>query len=303
MNKIFFLLLALILVACSTSPQVTVTSTVTITLTPFPTETPLPTHTPEPPIYAEAQEFLGEGFEVTLDGKLIDKTNNKEISGLTIIPFDENKMANRGRPSDPKPTWAIQRIYEFEGKTDFTVNITEYDIKIEGGKIDMFGWVYENGEFSRQKVEFAAPNNGTIEIDGYSPEEVQFMIINNSSTDPRYRINSFQTVRDLSTKNPNTIINREIYFTYKGMFEKRHKIAYFYSNFVPTIDTNNTWSEVETTGFVVNVPFKDRSKAFVVWMGKDNKPVIVIVDGKYLDLPGYFNHYWQTHEIDDSFYP
>lgn len=196
----------------------TITSEVTVTLTPAPTQSPEPALPAE---VVEAQKFLDEGFEVSPDGKVIDKTLGKEIVGLTIVPFDEKTMINRGRPTDPVPTWALQRVYEFEDKADFTVKMTQYDIKLlENSDIDMFGWVYENGEFTRQKVEFAAPNNGSVEIDGYSPEEVQYMIITNSSTDPEHRIASFPNLN----KMVNEILNRRLidhkdHIRYKGVDE------------------------------------------------------------------------------------
>lgn len=38
-------------------------------------------------------------------------------------------------------------------------------------------------------------------------------------------------------------------------------------------------------------------------MGADNKPVIVVIEGKYLEMPEYFNPYWKNRDIEDPFTP
>lgn len=302
MKRNFFLILAIVITACSTtSPQVTVT---------LPPASPIPeaTATPQPQLAPEVQEaqtfFEDKGFEVTPDGKIKDQATGTEIAGFTVVPFDKKTMINRKRPSDPDPKWAIQRIYEFEGKTDFTVNMTEYDITVENGVIDMFGWVYENGEFKRDKVEFAAPNNGTVEIEGYSPEEVQHMIINNSSNRDEDRILGFQALRKLSFNISGTVINGIPHTTYKGMLEPMDfNVNLYGTNFVPKMENTGQWSETKTATYLVYQEFTDRNKVLVVWMGRDNKPVITVMEGKWLDMPKYFNKYWETHDIEDPFSP
>lgn len=254
-----------------------------------------------PEMVSSAQEYFGEGFEITPDGKVIDKVLGKEIPGFTIVPFNEQTMTP---PYKKEVTWGWQRTYEFEGKTDFTVVGTEADVTVaEDGSLDMYAWEYKEGEFKRQNIEFAAPNGGTVEIEGFSPQEVQHMIINNSSDNPNYRINSFETARSLGTKIPNKIINREVYFTHKGMLEKRSAINYFINNFIPVVDNSGKWSAVDTTCFFVGASFKDRTKALVVWMDQNDNPVIVAMEGKYLEMPGYFNPYWKNHDIKDPFNP
>lgn len=310
MKRSFLFALAIVLTACSTTPtQVTVTTEVTVTLPP-PTNTPEPTSTPEPALPAEVVEaqkyFADKGFEITPEGKVIDKTLGKEISELTIVLFDENTMINRGRPSDPKPTWALQRVYEFEDKTDFTVKMTLYDITIEDAKIDMFGWIYENGEFTRQTIEFSAPNNGIVEIEGYSPEEVQYMIMINSSINPEYRVNSPEALRQMAIKYVQKTPNGQdgYIITYMGMAEPTDRVFHRYgNNFIPVLNTDGSWSSVETTEFMVYPEFKDRNKALVIWIDKDDKPVIVVLEGKYLEMPKYFNKYWETHAIEEPFKP
>jgi len=201
MKRFLFALLAVILTAClSPSGSETPTPQATFTL-PSPTNTPEPTSTPEPvisPEIIEAQEFFGEGFEVTPEGKVIDKNLRKEIPSFTIVPFNENTMIP---PYKEEVSWGWQRKYEFENKPDFTVVGTKADITItEEGGLDMYAWEYKDGEFTRQKVKFAAPNNGTVEIEGYSPQEAQYMIITNSSTDPKYRVNSHEARRQMSIR-------------------------------------------------------------------------------------------------------
>ncbi len=249
-----------------------------------------------------AKNFFGEGFGITPDGKVIDKNLGTEIQGFTIVPFNEQTMIP---PYGKEVTWGWQRVYEFEGNPDFTVVGTEADITItEDGGLDMYAWEYKDGEFARQKVEFAAPNNGTVELEGFSPHEVQYMIINNSSDDPKYKVNSFQARRSLGFNIQSEVVNRTIYITHKGMWESIDDYYNWYgNNFIPVLDTNGNWSKVETTEFMVFPEFKDRGKALVVWMGKDNKPIVVVMEGKYLEMPEYFNPYWKNHDIEDPFTP
>lgn len=303
MKKIIFLILALILVACT--PQVTVTSEVTVTLTPPPTETPTPTSTAEPSFYAEAQEFFGGGFTVTSDGKVIDKATNTEIEYFTVVPFNEKTMIDRKSRSEPASTWALEINYLFENKENFKIYRTQYDLTIEGGIISTFGMDYVDGEIVRDGLEFAGRSEGsTVEIEEvHSPEEIMQMIINNSSTNPKHRINSTQTALDLTVNIPHQVINREVYFTYEGMLEKRSNTNYFYNNFIPVMNDDGTWSAVETTLFVIQPGFKQQDRAFVTWIGVDGKQVIVIMEGKYVGSIGFFNKYWQTHSFDEPFNP
>lgn len=300
-------MLAILLTACAS--QVAVIPEATATLTPLPTETSIPTATLTPapvisPEIKDAQEFFGEGFEITADGKVIDKKTETEILGFTIVPFNEQTMI---APHGKEVTWGWQRVYEFEGKTDFTVVGTENDITItDTGGFDMYAWGYENGQFTRQKVKFAAPNNGTVELEGFSPQEVQEMIINNSSEDPKYRINSSEELRKLTFDIPK-IANGQIGYivNYKGMSEKIDRaVEKRYGNtFIPVANPDGTWSNIDTALFMVYPRFTDRNKALVVWMDKNDKPVIVVMEGKYLDLPQYFNSYWRTRDIEDPFTP
>lgn len=274
--------------------------------------TPEPTVTPEPQIAPEieaAQEFFADkGFEITPEGKVIDQKTGTEIAGLTIVPFDEKTMINRKRPSDPDPKWAIERIYEFDvqgyDKTEMTVNMTEYDIKVEDGAIDMFGWTYKEGTFTRDKVKFAAPNNGIVELEGYSPEEVQYLIIKNSSNKDANRITGFQALRKLSFNVSGTVVNGTPHTTYKGMLEPMDfNVNLYGTNFVPKMEGNGQWSEIKTATYLVYQEFKDRNKVLVVWIDKNNNPVIVVMEAKWLDMPKYFNRYWETHDIKDPFTP
>lgn len=218
---------------------------------------------------------------------------------LAIVPFDEKTMINRGKPTDPAPTWVVQRIYEFEDKTDFTVNMTEFDITVENGKIDMFGWIYENGEFIRQKVEFAAPNNGAVKIDGYSPEEVQHMIMINSSDDPEHRIATLENLRKMSRE----LLKRDTridgaHYTYAGMDETNPSNYIWGKNFVPVIDSNGSYIKNDTAEFLV-VALGDRNKGLVCWYGEDDMPIVIAIESKYIDFPKYFNKYWETNDIND----
>lgn len=181
----------------------------------------------------EAQAFFGEGFEVTPDGKVIDKNLGTEIQGFTIVPFNEQTMIP---PYGNEVKWGWQRVYEFEGNPEFTVVGTEADITIaEDGSIDMYAWEYKDGQFIRQKVEFAAPNNGTVELEGFSPQEVQQMIINNSSADPRYRVHGTEALRQMAIKYiPKVVIDRNVYTTYKNMLEPQDRVFYYQgNNFIP----------------------------------------------------------------------
>ncbi len=303
--------IALTLAACQSASQTSeVLETSEVSPPPLPTNTPQPTETPQPqipPEVAAAQEFFaGKGFEVTPDGKVIDQANGAEIAGFTVIPFDENTMINRGRPSDPKPTWALQRVYLFEDQENFTVNMTEYDLKVEYGIIDMFGWVYENGEFTRQKVEFAAPNNGVVKLDGYSPEEVQYMIKNNSSTAPEHRVNNIQgrskiASRFMGWRTEKINGDWKIVYSYNGMreiFPLSHGM--WGSNVVPEL-VDKEWNEIVTSEYAI-VAFKDRGKGLIAWYGENGKGHVYAVDGKWIDVPEYFNQYWKNHEWDDPLY-
>lgn len=232
MNRILTIALLIALTACTTpTPQVTVTSEVTVTLPPA-SPTLEPTTTPETairPEIIEAQDFFGDGFEITPEGKVIDKDLGKEIPSFTIIPFNEKTMLP---PYKKEVSWGWQRIYEFEDKPDFTVVGTEADIVVtEGDGLDMYAWEYKDGEFTRQKVKFVAPNNGTVEIEGYSPQEVQYMIITNSSIEPKYRVNSHEARRQMSIRYiPKKVINRIRYITYMNMLEPHDNIFYYYGN-------------------------------------------------------------------------
>ena len=267
----------------------------------------LTSESPEPALPAEAvksaQEYFGENFEITRDGKVIDKILGKEIQGFTIVPFNKQTMIP---PYKKEVTWGWQRKYEFEGNPDFTVVGTEADVTVaEDGSLDMYAWGYKDGEFKRQKIEFAAANGGTVEIEGFSPQEVQQMIINDSSDDPKYKAYDNETLRQMSINHiPKDIVNKKGFTTFRGMWEPLDNYWYPYgSNFIPTQDPNGEWQAIETTTFMVYPEFEDRSKALVVWMGADNKPIVVAIETKYAEMPQYFNPYWKKHDIKEPFNP
>ncbi len=237
------------------------------------------------PLIKEVQKFFGEGFAVQPDGKVFDKTNNKEVPGLKIILFDENTIINTGKATDPKPTWAWERTCEFEGKTDFKVTGTQYDLQIlENSGLDMYAHEYKAGEFTRQKVEF---NNG-VKMDAYSPQEVEYMIINNSSDLPEYRNDSYVSVSLMMDKilgsDKKSGQKRRVF--YRGMNET--VVDRWAANFIPKTNPNGTITEIQTSTFVV-VTVEDKSKGLVAWYGADGKPVAVAIENKYNNAPYFFS--------------
>lgn len=254
-------------------------------------------------IQTASQEFFGSGFEVKADGKLIDKTTGKEVPGFTIVTFNENTMINTGKVSDPVPTWTWKRVYEFKDKEDFTVYGTQYDTKIlDNSGFDLYGSIYENGEFQRQLCEFAGPNGTTVKLECESPQEVQYEIMTNNSANPTHRIATIEALREMNSELLKVKIkDGKIYFTYGGMEEEKGiNDTIWGKNFIPVRNGDGSWSKVDTAEFLVH-EIGDRSRAFVVWYDKNDQPVIIIIEGKYLDLPGYFNDYWKTHDISDAF--
>lgn len=103
----FLLILTFILSACTSAPQVTVTSEVTVTSTPPPTETPIPTPTLYPQ-FAELQAQIdasGERFNLTIDGNVED--NGVSIPGLTVSPDGTMTLTVDGETVTLDPTKAV----------------------------------------------------------------------------------------------------------------------------------------------------------------------------------------------------
>ena len=276
--------------------------TATQTPTPEPTPTQAPTETPTPAEFKDAQAFLGDGFEVRPDGTVFDKTKNQEIPGLTIVPFNKDTMIKTGGPSDPEPAWAWQRVYEFKDKKDFTVNGTAYDLQIlPNSGLDMYAWKYEEGEFTREKIAFPTKTSKTIDMDAYSPSEVQYMIVTDSSTNPDNRGRcdlGFARVisRTVVYKKPiNENGKWSGYITYSDMYSKLVSNQTMWgNNFIPTQDKNGNWQETGTATYLIYT-MENRNMGLVVWYGKDDKPIVTAVEGKYIDVFSLFNLYWSSH--------
>lgn len=298
-SKIFFIFITLLLAGCSSLPSFQQPETATPTPIPTATSSPtlVPTNTPVA-LYHDAQDFFGNEFEITKDGHVIDKTIGKEIPGFTIIAFDEHKMM---KPYKSETTWAWQRVYEFETDENFTVTGTKGDIKIlpQSG-LDMYAWEYIAGEFKRQKVEFIALNNSTVKFDGYSPQEVQYEIMNNSSTNPKYKVDSWQALQKMCNNLfGRRYINRHIHFTFGGMREPKdfgYALQVWGANYIPIINEDGTWTLIDTAEFAI-VSLGDRNKGLLGWYGKEDKAEVRVVEGIWLDIPKYFNKYWETHEV------
>ncbi len=298
-----------LLVACSTPAAVTDTPlppTVTLqpteTLTPTPEATATATETPTPAEFKDAQAFLGDGFEVRPDGTVFDKTKNQEIPGLTIVPFNKDTMIKTGGPSDPEPTWAWQRVYEFKDKKDFTVNGTQYDISVlPGSGLDMYAWSYENGEFQRQNLAFAGPNGTKVYLEGESPQEVQYEIATNSCLKSDCRANSQQARSHIAihfmgwmTKVTNG--QWQIHYTYNRMDEIKPLSEYTWgTNFIPVLNSSGTWDKIESSGYAI-ATLGDRKIGLVAWYDKNGKGTVRAVEGAWIDIPSSFSNYWETHD-------
>jgi hypothetical protein len=252
----------------------------------------------------EAQKFFGEGFEITPDGKVIDKKLDKEIPGFTIVPFNEQTMIP---PYGKEVTWGWQRVYEFEGKTDFTVVGTEANITVtENNGLDMFGWIYESGEFQRETKEFDAPNGSEVNIEIYNTLEAELMVATNSSENPVHRIDNFSSIRDMTDDVLEIVSKRgtdqkwKLYITCLGMYQEISD-GYWATNQVPMVDNNGVTALINTTEYIVK-PFKNRSLAAVGWYDINDAPKVIIVESNIgLDMPYIFNPFWKENPIKDTF--
>ncbi len=298
------ILVTLLLLGCSDMPPSQQLETATPTPMPTATSSPtlVPTNTPVA-TYNDAQDFFGNEFEITNDGRVIDKTIGKEVPGFTIIPFDENMMI---KPYKSETSWAWQRTYEFMDKKEFIVTGTKDDIKIlPKSGIDMYGWIYETGEFKRQKIEFdtyGSPQK--IQLDGYSSEEAQYLIMTNSTSNPTHQILPYRRIliEMYQTLRPQFIVEEgvvRLYSRYSGIYQK----MLFYGNCGPwggniivTRNADNSWSKSLTSTFWV-VPTEDRKRAFVLWFDSNDNKTLIPIEGFALDYPKYFNKHWSTDDI------
>lgn len=293
MKKNYFLILVIVITACSTQPpQVTVTSEVTVTLPPA-SPTPEPTATPEPALPAEIVELqkslvgTNYAFAWNSDFKSLALTyTDPETKKTSIIPeivFDEK--------GDWKRTYTFETPYGTQAEVTIDSRVDKMTVAetSEGKKIlDFSAWSLVDGKWVREYKQ----NTENLQ---YGVTEAQAILIENGSKDPKDGMG----MRSFDEFDENEFTNRYLnvfspkmkfdgLFNYKSVketWDPASAIPIWIGPTIKLLDGDDKVKIVDTT-FYVTINFTSRTSA-IIYRDINKQYQVIFVDADLNDLTNW----------------